>query len=221
MKELLPEVFQNRLKNLQVMPVVTVSKPEHGLKLAEVLVAGGFPAAEITFRVEGAAQIIQTIRKAFPELLLGAGTVIRKQQLAAAYDAGVDFAVSPGFNPAIVELAIDLNLPFMPGVNNPGQVEQAMAMGLEVMKFFPAEVSGGVDMVQALQAVYPVRFMPTGGINPSNVVRYLELSSVLVCAGTWLAPQLLIEQENWQQIAVLLAELRLVLESMPLNRSSV
>jgi len=211
MGDLMSAALQNRLEQLRVMPVLAIENPDLGIKVAEVLTDAGFPAAEVTFRTDSAARVMAGIRQAFPDMLLGAGTVTSKEQLVAAQEAGVDFAVSPGFNPAIVGLAGQLGLPFIPGINSPSQVEQAMMMGLQVLKFFPAEVSGGVSMLKALQSVYPVRFMPTGGVSTDNVRQYLELDSVLVCGGTWLAPAELIEQQKWQLIAHRLSELRRLL----------
>lgn len=195
-----------KIKQLKVVPVITINHAEHGASLAKVLVENGLPCAEVTFRTPAAVQAIKNMRAAYPELLIAAGTVLTTQQVDQAIEAGVDFIVSPGFNPKIVAYCQQKNVIIIPGVNNPSLVEQALEFNLTTLKFFPAEASGGVAMLKALGAVYPVKFMPTGGIDIKNIKEYNALPSVLVCGGSWMVPNSLIDSENWDELARLVAE---------------
>ncbi|EJD6048663.1 MULTISPECIES: bifunctional 4-hydroxy-2-oxoglutarate aldolase/2-dehydro-3-deoxy-phosphogluconate aldolase [Providencia] len=195
-----------RIKKLNVVPVITINSAEHGAPLAKALVDNGLPCAEVTFRTPAAVQAIKNMRAAYPELLIAAGTVLTTEQVDQAIEAGVDFIVSPGFNPKIVAYCQQKNVIIIPGVNNPSLVEQALEFNLTTLKFFPAEASGGVAMLKALSAVYPVKFMPTGGIGVKNIKEYTALPSVLVCGGSWMVPNDLIDSENWQELGKLIAE---------------
>ncbi|RQW64998.1 bifunctional 4-hydroxy-2-oxoglutarate aldolase/2-dehydro-3-deoxy-phosphogluconate aldolase [Vibrio viridaestus] len=195
-----------QLAQIKVVPVIAINDADKAVKLAKVLVENGLPCAEITFRTEQAAQAIKNVREVFPEMLIGAGTVLTTAQVNEAIDAGSDFIVSPGFNPTVVKYCQDRNIPMIPGVNNPSMVEQAMEMGLKTLKFFPAEVSGGTAMLKALSSVYPVKFMPTGGVSVNNVKDYLALPSVICCGGTWMVPNNLIENEQWEELGKLVKE---------------
>ncbi|MBE4601223.1 bifunctional 4-hydroxy-2-oxoglutarate aldolase/2-dehydro-3-deoxy-phosphogluconate aldolase [Vibrio navarrensis] len=201
-----------QLSEIKVVPVIAIKDAGKAVKLAQVLIENGLPCAEVTFRTEGALQAIKNMREAFPEMLIGAGTVLTTVQVDEAIDAGVDFIVSPGFNPTTVKYCQQRGATIVPGVNNPSLVEQAMEMGLSILKFFPAEPSGGTDMLKALTAVYPVKFMPTGGINPKNVNDYLEISSVLACGGTWMIPNELIDNENWVELGHLIKEVSQIIK---------
>jgi len=192
-----------RLEALKVIPVIALQDASLAAPLARVLVENGLPAAEVTFRTPAAAEAIRQMRAAYPDLLIGAGTVLNREQVDAAVDAGADFIVSPGFNPSTVQYCLDKGVTIIPGVNNPSLVEQAMEMGLRQLKFFPAEQSGGIAMLKALGAVYPVRFMPTGGITPTNLQDYLALDSVIACGGTWMVPANLIHEGRWNELAQL------------------
>ncbi|MCE0494768.1 bifunctional 4-hydroxy-2-oxoglutarate aldolase/2-dehydro-3-deoxy-phosphogluconate aldolase [Vibrio salinus] len=198
--------LNQQLSEIKVVPVIAIKDAGKAVKLAQVLMENGLPCAEVTFRTEGAAQAIKSMREAFPDMLIGAGTVLTCEQVNEAIDAGADFIVSPGFNPTTVKYCQQRNIVMVPGVSNPSLVEQAMEMGLRTLKFFPAEVSGGVGMLKALAAVYPVKFMPTGGVNPGNVKDYLSLPSVLACGGTWMVPGDLIDNEKWDELAKLVRE---------------
>lgn len=195
-----------RIKKLNVVPVITINHAEHGAPLAKALVENGLPCAEVTFRTPAAVQAIKNMRAAYPELLIAAGTVLTTEQVDQAIDAGVDFIVSPGFNPKIVAYCQQKKVIIIPGVNNPSLVEQALEFNLTTLKFFPAEASGGVAMLKALSAVYPVKFMPTGGIGVKNIKEYTALPSVLVCGGSWMVPNDLIDKEDWQALGKLIAE---------------
>ncbi|MCT8986659.1 bifunctional 4-hydroxy-2-oxoglutarate aldolase/2-dehydro-3-deoxy-phosphogluconate aldolase [Shewanella phaeophyticola] len=189
----------------KLIPVIAINKTSDAVPLAQVLIDNGMPSAEVTFRTECAADAIRAMRGAFPSMFIGAGTILTTEQADQAIDAGVDFIVSPGFNPRVVQHCLDKGMPIIPGVNNPSLVEQAMEMGLKTLKFFPAEPSGGVNMLKALTAVYPVKFMPTGGVNPDNIDTYLNIPAVLACGGTWMVPTSLIDSGQWDEIGRLVS----------------
>ncbi|WDZ79090.1 bifunctional 4-hydroxy-2-oxoglutarate aldolase/2-dehydro-3-deoxy-phosphogluconate aldolase (plasmid) [Ensifer adhaerens] len=190
-----------------ILPVVVLDALADAIPLATALLEGGLAVAEITFRTAAAAGAISLIRNSVPEMLIGAGTVLTREHLAAAGSAGAQFIVTPGFNPAIVEASLAAALPIVPGVNNPTGVEQAMSFGLEAVKFFPAEPSGGVPFLKALAGPYPgMRFVPTGGIGPANLASYLALPTVLACGGSWMVDAKLIRERNFKEISRLTAE---------------
>ena len=197
------KTIEQRLRDIRIVPVIAINDVAQAVPLAKVLVENGLPCAEITFRTEAAAESIRLMREAYPELLIGAGTVLTTEQVDTAIDAGVDFIVSPGLNPTTVKYCQQRGVVIVPGVNNPSLVEQAMEMGLKTLKFFPAEPSGGVSMLKALTAVYTVNFMPTGGVSPANVDSYLALKSVVACGGTWMVPTDKMDKGDWDGIAEL------------------
>lgn len=199
--------LEQRLQQIKIVPVIAINDAAHAVPLAKVLVENGLPCAEVTFRTDAAQASIRLMRDAYPDLLIGAGTVLTTQQVDQAISAGADFIVSPGLNPTTVRYCQQRGIAIVPGVNNPSQVEQAMELGLKTLKFFPAEPSGGVAMLKALSAVYPVQFMPTGGVNPRNVADYLAVPSVVACGGTWMVPSDLMDSGNWDEIARLVREL--------------
>lgn len=199
--------LEQRLQQIKIVPVIAINDAAHAVPLAKVLVENGLPCAEVTFRTDAAQESIRLMRDAYPELLIGAGTVLTTQQVDQAISAGADFIVSPGLNPTTVKYCQQRGIAIVPGVNNPSLVEQAMDLGLKTLKFFPAEPSGGVAMLKALSAVYPVQFMPTGGVNPRNVADYLAIPSVVACGGTWMVPSDLMDSGNWDEIARLVREL--------------
>ncbi|MDO6619035.1 MULTISPECIES: bifunctional 4-hydroxy-2-oxoglutarate aldolase/2-dehydro-3-deoxy-phosphogluconate aldolase [unclassified Shewanella] len=198
--------LNERLKQLKVIPVIAIKNADDAVKLSQVLVENGMPCAEITFRTPAAAQAIKNMRAAYPDMLIGAGTVLNSATVDAAIDAGVDFIVSPGFNPSTVKYCQQRGMPIIPGVNNPSLVEQAMEMGLDTVKFFPAEPSGGISMLKALTAVYPVTIMPTGGVSPKNINDYLAVDAVVACGGTWMVPANLVDNQQWDEIGRLVRE---------------
>ncbi len=198
--------LNEQLAALKIVPVIAINRAEDAIPLGKVLVENGMPCAEITFRTECAAEAIKLMRNEFPEMLIGAGTILTNEQVDQAMNAGVDFIVSPGFNPRTVQYCLDKGVTIVPGVNNPSLVEQAMEMGLRTLKFFPAEPSGGTAMLKALTAVYPVKFMPTGGVSVANIDDYLAIPSVLACGGTWMVPTKLIDEGKWDELAKLVAD---------------
>ncbi|MGR5063378.1 bifunctional 4-hydroxy-2-oxoglutarate aldolase/2-dehydro-3-deoxy-phosphogluconate aldolase [Photobacterium sp. DNB22_13_2] len=201
------QTIESKLSAMKVVPVIAIKDADKAQPLAKVLVENGLPCAEITFRTEAAVKSIRLMREAYPEMLIGAGTVLTTEQVDQAVEAGADFIVSPGLNPATVAYCQQKNVAVIPGVNNPSLVELAMSLGLKTLKFFPAEPSGGIGMLKALSAVYPVEFMPTGGISPANVADYLALEKVIACGGTWMVPNNLIDQGDWQAIGQLVSEI--------------
>lgn len=192
-----------KLKQIKVIPVITINHAEYAVALAQVLIENGLPCAEVTFRTPAAAQAIKNMRAAYPDLLICAGTVLTPAQVDQAMAAGADFVVSPGFNPNVVAYCQQKNILIIPGINSPSLVEQAMEFDLKVFKFFPAEASGGLPMLKALSAVYPVEFMPTGGIDLHNVRAYFAFKSVIACGGSWMVPTALIEAQQWDALAKL------------------
>ncbi|ANW26694.1 2-dehydro-3-deoxyphosphogluconate aldolase [Vibrio coralliilyticus] len=197
----------NKLKQFKVIPVIQINSVEQAIPLAKVLVENGLPVAEVTFRTEAAADAIKAMREAYPEMCIGAGTVLNAEQIEQAQQAGSEFVVAPGLNPNTVRRCQEVGMPIVPGVNSPSQVEQALELGLNFLKFFPAEASGGVAMVKSLLAPYvDVSLMPTGGIGKGNVNDYLAIDRVVCCGGTWMVAPKLIENEQWEEIGQLVRE---------------
>ncbi|EHU4839679.1 bifunctional 4-hydroxy-2-oxoglutarate aldolase/2-dehydro-3-deoxy-phosphogluconate aldolase [Vibrio parahaemolyticus] len=199
--------IKEQLKALKVIPVIAIDKAEDIIPLGKILAENGLPAAEITFRSAAAAEAILLLRETQPDMLIGAGTVLNREQAIAAKEAGATFIVSPGFNPNTVKACQEIGIDIVPGVNNPSTVEAALEMGLTTLKFFPAEASGGINMVKSLLAPYTdIELMPTGGINPANIKDYLAIPRVLACGGTWMVDKKLIEEGNWEELARLTRE---------------
>ena len=196
-----------RLGSARVMPILEPDRSEVALPLARALLAGGLPVAEIAFRSEAAADSIRILRDQFPHMLVGAGTVLNVEQVKVAHHVGSQFIVTPGFNPSVVEASLEIGLPILPGINNPTGVEQAMSFDLDAVKFFPAEASGGVSFLKALSGPYPsMRFLPTGGIAPSNLGDYLAQPNVLACGGTWITHSSLVRASRFDEITRLADE---------------
>lgn len=195
--------LHRQINFMGIVPVIAIDNPNAALPLADAFLAGGLPIVEITFRTAAAAQVIQTLAGERPNLLVGAGTVLTRENLLAARSAGARFAVAPGLNPDIVIQARDLGMPFIPGVATPSDIERALALGCQTLKFFPSELLGGVAMITALAAPYGhtgVRFMPTGGVSPANLEAYLACKTVAAVGGTWLAKKDDLAQGNWAEI---------------------
>ncbi len=193
-----------RIGELRVVPVLAIESVDAAVPLADALIAGGLPVAEITFRTAAAADVISTLKQERPELLIGAGTVTNPDQARAAKQCGAEFAVAPGFNPKVVKTAMEIGLPFSPGVMTPSDIEGALDAGVKVLKFFPAGAAGGLKMLKSLAAPYAhlgLRFIPTGGVSLDNVMDYLNEKSVLAAGGTWLAKKNDIAEGRWEKIA--------------------
>ena len=187
-----------------IIPVLVLENVDSGVKLCGVLSDAGLKAAEITFRTKAAPDIIKAAAKEFPDLLVGAGTVLNPDDLKKAFDLGAKFAVAPGFNPVVVKAAADADLPFSPGVATPSEVEQAYQFGVRFMKFFPAEAMGGTAMLKSIAAPYRhlgIRFMPTGGVTAANAHEYLAIPEVAAVGGTWLGKASDLAAGNWDAIA--------------------
>ena len=179
-----------RLAELVLMPVIEIPDPAFAVPLADALIEGGLPCAEITFRTAGAAEAIQQIARQRPELLLGAGTVRSAEQVDSAIDAGATFLVSPGLSPPVVQHALASGIPILPGICTPTELETALALGADVVKFFPAQQAGGPGYLRALTAPYPfVGFVPTGGIGADTLADYLGIRQVVAVGGSWMAPR--------------------------------
>lgn len=191
------------LKDVKIIPVLAIEKVEDGIKICELLNKCGLKAAEITFRTAAAEEIIREASRLFPEMLIGAGTILTVKDLHTAFEAGAKFAVAPGFNPTVVKAAVKSGYTFFPGISCPSQVEQAFELGVRVMKFFPAEAAGGLGMLKSIIAPYRhlgIQFMPTGGIKPTNIMNYLEIPEVLGAGGTWLASTVEMNDGQWEAI---------------------
>ena len=196
-----------KIEDIAIIPVIAIDNVKDAEPLAEALVKSGLLAAEITFRTDAAEEAISIISKKFPEILTGAGTVLTIEQAKAAVNAGSKFVVSPGFNPTVVDYCIANNIPIYPGVNNPTGIEAALERGLDVLKFFPAEASGGVKMVNAMGAPYgKVKFMATGGISLNNVISYLDSPYIMACGGSWMVKSDLIRDGKFNEIEKLCAD---------------
>lgn len=170
-----------------IIPVIKLERVEDAVPLARALLEGGIPVAEVTFRTEAAAAGIAAIRRELPQMLVGAGTVLTTEQAAAAIGSGAQFVVAPGSNGRVIEGVLAADIPMIPGVATPSEIEAALERGLRVLKLFPAEVLGGIAMLKALAGPYPqVRFVPTGGISASNLKSYLQQKNVLAVGGSWM-----------------------------------
>jgi len=189
-----------QIGRLKVIPVVSLADAGEANPLADALLGAGLPCVEVTFRTTAAAASIRLLSQR-AEILVGAGTVLRVDQARTAVEAGAAFLVSPGFNPAVVRFCLDQGIPVTPGVCTPSEIATALDFGLEVVKFFPAEAFGGLNTLKAVSAPFPaVRFIPTGGIGPSNLIDYLRFPRVLACGGTWIAPPERIAKREYAQI---------------------
>lgn len=202
MSDILQQIYE-----IGIIPVIAINDAEKAVPLAKALVAGGLPAAEVTFRTDAAEESIRRIVNEVPEMLVGAGTVLTKDQVDRAAAAGSKFMVSPGFNPEITKYALSKGINFLPGTATPGEMEQAMSMGLSAVKFFPAEQNGGVAKLKAVAGPYKtLRWMPTGGVNAKNLMDYLSFDKIIACGGTWMVPGDMIDAGNWDEITRLTRE---------------
>ena len=196
--------FQDQLECTGIIPVIKLGDTSKAVELATALRKGGINAAEVTFRAEGADKVISDMTKAFPDMLVGAGTVLTVEQCDAAIAAGARFCVAPGLNPKVVKHCLDKGVPFAPGVANGSQIEQAMELGLDFVKFFPAEQAGGLPYIKSVSAPYSnMKFMPTGGVNENNLNNYLGFKKIICCGGSWIVPDKLVKAGDWDGITEL------------------
>jgi 2-dehydro-3-deoxyphosphogluconate aldolase / (4S)-4-hydroxy-2-oxoglutarate aldolase len=197
----------SRLSDTGIIPVVKIDDADKAIPLAKALYEGGLSCIEITFRTSQAEEAIRRITSALPCMLVGAGTVLTTDQVDKASAAGAKFIVSPGINPAIVKYCTDRQIPITPGCSNPTDIEAAIGLGLDVVKFFPAEAMGGTKVIRAISAPYGgIKFIPTGGINEKNIVEYLTCPSVLACGGSWMVSDALIKSGDFNKITALTQE---------------
>ena len=201
------EQVLEQISKIGIVPVVKIDRAEDAMPLAKALCAGGLPCAEVTFRTDAAAEAIRIMTTNFPQMCVGAGTVLNSAQVDAAVEAGAKFIVSPGLNPKTVQYCLDKGVPITPGTSSPSDIEQAIELGLEVVKFFPAEQSGGLAKIKAMAAPYVnMKFMPTGGINAKNLTSYLDFPKIIACGGSWMVPGDLINAGEWDKIEQLTRE---------------
>ncbi len=196
-----------QFSKIGIIPVVVLDDPKDAAPLAKALCENGLPCAEVTFRTAAAEESIRVMSREFPDMLVGAGTVLTTEQVDRANNAGAKFIVSPGLNPKVVRYCIDKSIPVTPGTQTPSEMEQALELGLKVVKFFPAEPAGGLAMIKAVAAPYTeLKFMPTGGINAKNVRDYLAYSKIIACGGSWMVKKDLITAGKWDELAALVKE---------------
>ena len=201
------EDITESFEKLGVVPVVVLEDAKDAVPLATALVEGGLPCAEVTFRTEAAEASIRLMMERFPEMLVGAGTVLTVEQVDAAVRAGAKFIVSPGFDAEIVDYCIKNEIPVFPGCITPSEVAQAVKRGLKVVKFFPAEPAGGISMIKAMAAPYVgLKFMPTGGIDAKNLEDYLSSDKIICCGGSWMVKGDLVKAGEFDKIRELTAE---------------
>ena len=196
-----------KIQEIGIIPVVVLEDAKDAAPLAKALIEGGLPCAEVTFRTEAAEECIRIMSEQFPEMFVGAGTVLTTEQVDRAVAAGAKFIVSPGLNPRIVKYCVEKGITITPGCTNPSDIEQAIENGLEVVKFFPAEQAGGLPMIKAMAAPYVgMKFMPTGGISPKNVKEYLAYDRIIACGGSWMVKGDLVKAGDFAKITKLCKE---------------
>lgn len=201
------EKMQEQLQKFGVVPVVVLNEVKDALPLAKALIEGGLPCAEVTFRTEAAEESIRQMAAEYPEMLVGAGTVLTIEQVDRAVNAGAKFIVSPGFDPEVVDYCLSREIPIFPGCVTPSEVAQAVKRGLKVVKFFPAEQFGGVSTIKALAAPYTmVRFMPTGGVSAKNLKDYLSCDKIIACGGSWMVKGDMIKAGEFDKICEMTKE---------------
>lgn len=195
------------ISKIGIVPVIALDDAKDAKPLAEALIKGGLPCAEVTFRTDAAEESIRIMAENFPEMLVGAGTVLTTEQADRAAAAGAKFIVSPGLNPKVVKHCIEKGYPILPGTANPSDVEQAIELGLDVVKFFPAEQNGGIAMIKAMSAPYTkMMFMPTGGVNADNLKDYLDFKKIVACGGSWMVKKDLVAAGEFDKIEQLTRE---------------
>lgn len=197
----------SKIQLMGIVPVIKLDDAKDAAPLAKALCDGGLPCAEVTFRTAAAEESIREMRKMFPDMLIGAGTVLTTEQVDLAINAGATFIVSPGLNPKVVRYCNERSIPITPGCSTPSDIEVAMELGLEVVKFFPAEAAGGLAMIKAMAGPYVnMKFMPTGGVNAANLTSYLDFPKVIACGGSWMVKDELIKTGDFNKITELTKE---------------
>ena len=197
----------NTIYDLGIIPVTVLNSSDSAEPVGEARIKGNLPCAEITFRTECAAKSIEILSKKFPQMIIGAGTVLTIDQVDSAVSSGAQFLVSPGFNPKVVSYCLKNNYLIFPGVMTPSEMESAMEMGLNILKLFPVQAIGGINYLKAVSSPYPVlKFIPTGGINAENLTDYAGNKNVLACGGSWMVNSKLIQENKFETIKQLAAE---------------
>ena len=195
-----------QLSLIGIVPVIAINDAADAVPLAKALMDGGLPCAEVTFRTAAAADAIKAMTEAYPEMVVGAGTVLTCEQVDRAVAAGAKFIVSPGLNPTTVKYCQEIGVPVCPGTANPSDIEVALSLGLKTVKFFPAEAAGGLKYIKSIAAPYgDVRFMPTGGVSEKNLLDYLSFGKIICCGGSWMVPGDAIKAKDWDRIRELTA----------------
>lgn len=195
------------LESNPVVPLVQADDPSVAVKTSRALAAGGLTVVEVVFRTDRALECLRSVADEVPEMIAGAGTVLSASQAEAAFEAGAQFIVSPGLDDGVVAVAQERGAPVYPGIVTPGELQHAFNLGLEIVKFFPASIAGGVPALKALSSVFrTMRFMPTGGVSAGNLAEFLALPAVLACGGSWLTPASAIEADDYDQITTLAQE---------------
>jgi len=193
--------LKKMLRAVPVVPLVQSDDPATAVKISQALAAGGLTVAEVVFRTDRALECLAAVATEVPEIVAGGGTVLSGDQARAAVKAGARFIVSPGLNRAVVDVAQEHGIPVYPGIVTPSELQDAFNLGLDVVKFFPASLAGGIPMLQALSSVFrTMQFMPTGGISPGNLADYLAVPSVLACGGSWMTPTAAIAAGNYELV---------------------
>lgn len=201
------DALVDELENVGIVPVIKLDNVNDAEKLAKALRDGGINCAEVTFRAKGADEVIRRMTQAYPDMLVGAGTVLTCEQVDAAIAAGAKFCVAPGLNPKVVKRCLDKGVPFAPGLSSASEIEQALELGLDFAKFFPAEQAGGLAYIKAVCAPYTtMRFMPTGGVTADNLNTYLAYKKIVCCGGSWIVPPALLAAGDWAGITKLCRE---------------
>lgn len=196
-----------KLEQLKIIPVAVIDDSADAIPLGKALLDAGLPVVEVTFRTEAAAESISFLRKEFPDMLVGAGTVLKIEQVKAAVEVGSEFIVTPGFNPTVVDYCVDNKIPIVPGLNAPSFIEWGLERGLNHFKFYPADISGGAKMLRLLKGPYPtVKFMPTGGVDNQTLIEYLKLDNVFACGGSWIVKKDLINGKKFTEITKMTRE---------------
>ncbi|MEY8764726.1 MULTISPECIES: bifunctional 4-hydroxy-2-oxoglutarate aldolase/2-dehydro-3-deoxy-phosphogluconate aldolase [Clostridium] len=191
----------DKIRKIGIIPVVKINDAKNSIPLVKALKEGGLDSVEITFRSPAAQNAIENVHREFPEFIVGAGTVITVRQVEEAVEAGASFIISPGYIDEVVDYCLGKNIFVIPGCSSASEVAKAVNKGLKIVKFFPAEASGGIKTLKAFSGPYPdVKFIPTGGINEENLSRYLNLKNVIACGGTWMVKDFLVEEKKFDQI---------------------
>ena len=196
-----------RIADLKVIPVIVLNDAANAAPLAEALMKGGLPAAEVTFRTAAAEESIKIMAEKYPDMLVGAGSLTSAEMAKKAVDAGAQFLVSAGFSEGVAKYAVENNIPYYPGICTPTELMKVVEYGLPVAKFFPAGNYGGLKTIKAIAAAFPtMKFMPTGGVNAENILEYLAYDKIIACGGSWMVKDAMISAGEFDKIEALARE---------------